>query len=170
MVNVPVICVALATVVLLTVIPAPLTPMVAPATKFVPVSVTATPCPCTPLFGLIEVSVGGATFTVNGGGPLVPPEVVTVMVRAPVAVFAAMVNVAVICVALTTVVLLTVIPAPLTPTAAPATKFVPVNVTGTLCPCTPLFGLMDVNVGGSRRFTVNGCVPLVPAEVVTVTF
>jgi hypothetical protein len=60
MVNVAVICVALATVVLLTVIPAPPTPMVAPATKFVPASVIATPCPCTPLFGLIEVSVGGS--------------------------------------------------------------------------------------------------------------
>jgi len=46
--------------VLLTVIPAPLTPMEAPATKFVPVSVTATPCPCTPLFGLTEASVGGS--------------------------------------------------------------------------------------------------------------
>ena len=60
MVNVAVICVALSTVVLLTVIPAPLTPMVAPAMKFVPVSVTATPCPCTPLFGLIDVIVAGS--------------------------------------------------------------------------------------------------------------
>ena len=83
-----------------------------------------------------------------------------------------MVNVAVICVALTTVVLLTVIPAPLRAMVAPATKFVPVSVTGTLCPCTPLFGLIEVSVGGvgGARFTVNGCAPLVPPEVVTVTF
>ena len=74
-----------------------------------------------------------------------------------------MVNVAVICVALTTVVPLTVIPAPLTATVAPATKFVPVSVTGSLCPCTPLFGLIEVSVGGSSRFTVNVCALLVPA-------
>ena len=87
-------------------------------------------CPCTPLFGLIEVSVGGARFTVNGCAPLVPPEVVTVTFWAPVAAFAAMANVAVICVALSTVVLLTVIPAPLRAMVAPAAKFVPVRVTG----------------------------------------
>ena len=59
-----------------------------------------------------------------------------------------------ICVPLTTVVLLTAIPAPLTPMVAPAMKFVPVNVTGTLCPCTPLFGLIEVSVGGSRSLWV----------------
>ena len=80
-----------------------------------------------------------------------------------------MVNVAVICVAFTTVVLLTVIPAPLTPIVAPATKLVPVNVTAALCLCIPLFGLIEVSVGGAR-FTVNACAPLVPPEVVTVTF
>ena len=65
-----------------------------------------------------------------------------------------MANVAVICVALTTVVLLTVIPAPLTAMVVPDTKFVPVSVTGMLCPCTPLFGLIEVSVGGSRRLWV----------------
>ena len=65
-----------------------------------------------------------------------------------------MVNVAVICVALTTVVLLTVIPAPLRAMVAPATKFVPVNVTGTLCPCTPLVGPIEVSAGGSRSLWV----------------
>ena len=60
-----------------------------------------------------------------------------------------MVNVAVICVALTTVVLLTVIPVPLRPMVAPAMKFVPVRVTGTLCPWTPLFGLIELSVGGA---------------------
>ena len=61
-----------------------------------------------------------------------------------------MLNVAVICVP-TTVVLFTVIPAPLTSMVAPVTRFVPVKVTGTLCPCTPLFGLIEVNVGGAGR-------------------
>ncbi len=54
---------------------------------------------------------------------------------------------------------------------APATKFVPVNVTGGSAR-TPLVGLIEVSVGGvgGAKFTVNGCVPLVPPEVVTVTF
>jgi hypothetical protein len=56
--NVAVICVLLTTVVLLTVIPVPLRPIVAPIAKLVPVSVTDMLCPWMALFGLIEVSVG----------------------------------------------------------------------------------------------------------------
>ena len=41
----------------------------------------------------------------------------------------------------------TVTPALAIATVAPATKFVPVNVTGTLVPCAPLFGLTVVSVG-----------------------
>ena len=37
-------------------------------------------------------------------------------------------------------------PLPLTLTLAPAAKFVPVNVTGTFAPCTPLFGFTEVSV------------------------
>ena len=44
------------------------------------------------------------------------------------------------------------------------------SLTGTLCPWMPLFGLIEVSVGGRSRFTVNDCGPLVPPEVVTVTF
>jgi hypothetical protein len=57
MVNVAVIDVLLATVGLLTVIPVPLTVIVDPVAKFVPVSVTATTAPWAPLLGAIEVSV-----------------------------------------------------------------------------------------------------------------
>jgi hypothetical protein len=82
-----------------------------------------------------------------------------------------MVNVAVIRVALTTVVLLIAIPAPLSPIVAPETKFVPVSVTGTLCPWMPLFGPIEVNVDGigGAEITVNTCAVLVPPEAETVT-
>jgi len=64
MVKVAVICVPLTTATLLTAIPVPLTPTVAPATKFDPVSVTATLVPCVPEFGAMEFNAGvwtGAT-------------------------------------------------------------------------------------------------------------
>src|SRR3954453_14330130 len=128
-VTVAVICVLLTTVTLLTVTPAPVTPTVAPARKFVPVSVTPAAVPCAPLLGLIEVSVGGEAMTPNGIALLVPPLLVTETLYAPAVALDAMAKVAVICVALTTFTLLTVIPAPVTPTVAPETKFEPVNVT-----------------------------------------
>jgi hypothetical protein len=55
----------------------------------------------------------------------------------------------------------------LTATVAPATKFAPVRVTGTLMPWSPLAGLTDVSVGAGG-FTVNTAGPLVPPLVVTV--
>src|SRR5205085_1024151 len=76
MVNVVVICVALATLTALTVIPLSVL-TVAPATKRVPVKVTATLPPCVPLDGLMEVSVGPGALTVNGTVLLAPLEVVT---------------------------------------------------------------------------------------------
>ena len=79
--------------------------------KFVPVRVTGTLAPWTPLAGAIAVRVGAAALTVKTTGAVVPPVVVTVTLRAPVVAVAAMVNVAVIWVALTTVTLLTVISA-----------------------------------------------------------
>ena len=115
--------------------------------KFVPVKVTGTLLPTTPLDGLTEVSVGPAALTVKVAAPLVPPLVVTVTLAAPSVAFPAMAKVAVICVALTTVTPLTVTPGLLTATVAPAMKFVPVKVTGTLLPTTPLDGLTEVNVG-----------------------
>jgi hypothetical protein len=66
--------------------------------KFVPVSVTLTDVPLAPLEGVIEVSVGRllAGFTVNGVVLLVPPDVVTEILLAPVGAFAAMFSVTVI--------------------------------------------------------------------------
>ena len=48
-------------------------------------------------------------------------------------------------------------------------KLAPVRVTGTLAPWAPLFGLTEVRVG-AEEVTVKVAAPLVPAEVVTVTF
>src|ERR1700682_1511125 len=169
MVNVAVIDVLLTTAVLLTVMPVPLRPIVAPDAKFVPVSVTGTAAPWMPLLGAIEVSVGAPAFTVNVCVPLVPFELVTETFWAPVGAFEAMVNVAVIDGLLTTVVLLTVMSVPLRPIVAPDAKFVPVSVTATAAPWMPLLGAIEVSVG-APAFTVHVCVPLAPFELVTVTF
>ena len=56
-----------------------------------------------------------------------------------------------------------------TATVAPATKLLPVRVTGTLAPWTPPEGLIEVSVG-IGGFTVNTAGALVPPLVVTVTF
>jgi hypothetical protein len=122
-------------------------PIVDPAEKFVPVSVTFTVCPCVPELGLTEVSVGAPEFTVNACEPLVWPELVTVTFWAPVGALAAMVNVAVIDVLLATVRLLTVMPVPLRLIVDPDTKFVPVSVTATAAPWMPLLGAIEVSVG-----------------------
>ncbi len=76
----------LPTTTVLTVTPLPPTAtVVAPTTKLVPVSVTATVLPWVPRFGETPVSVGAAVagLTVKVCPPLVPPAVVTVTVRAP---------------------------------------------------------------------------------------
>lgn len=100
--------------------------------------------------------------------PLVPPLVVTVTVLAPAAALLAITKFAVIDVALTTVTLVTVTSEPLTATVAPETKFVPVNVTDTVLPCTPEFGLTLVRVGVGG-LTVNVLAAVVPPAVLTVT-
>ena len=70
--------------------------------------------------------------------PLVPPAVVTVTVRAPVAAAGSSTKLAVSDVVLPTTTVLTVTPAPLTATVvAPTTKLVPVSVTATVPPRTP---------------------------------
>jgi hypothetical protein len=100
-----------------------------------------------PVAGVVELTVTGSKFTVNGCEPLVMPELVTVTFCAPIVVPAPMVNVAVIDVVLTTAVLLTVMPVPLKPIVDPDPKDVPVSVTGTVCPCMPEFALTEVSVG-----------------------
>lgn len=167
--NVAVICVALTTTTLFTVIPGLLVVTVAPETKLVPVSVTPTLLPAAPLLGLIEVNVGAGGFTVNTTAAVVLPDVVTVTLEAPGAAPAPIAKVAVIWVALTTATLLTVMPGLLVLTLATEAKLVPVSVTFTLVPAVPLAGFMAVRVGAGG-FTVYGTGPVVPPEVVTVTF
>src|ERR1044071_3090456 len=99
MVNVAVICVALATLMLLTVMPAPAL-MVAPLTKLEPVNVTGTAAPTCPAFGLMAVSVGGGGLMVKVAGALAPLMLVTVTLAVPGVALAAMLKVAVICVLL----------------------------------------------------------------------
>jgi hypothetical protein len=118
--------------------------MIAPV-RFVPVSVTPTVVPCTPLTGEIPLSVGRAVVTVNVTALLVPPGVVTVTLCGPVAAVLEMLNVAVtdVAVALTP---LNVIP-PRELIVAPV-RFIPASVTGTEVPCIPLAGKIPVSVGG----------------------
>jgi hypothetical protein len=81
-----------------------------------------------------------------------------------------MLNVAVICVALTTVTLLKLRDGLELDSIAPAIKFAPVSVTGTLLPAPPLFGLIEVRTGaGAVDVTVNATPLLVPPVEVTVT-
>jgi hypothetical protein len=147
--NVAVICVLLTTTRLVTVIPAELnTRLLLPETKFVPVSTTFVLPPSSPTVGKIEASVGTpSAFTVNVAALLVPPAVVTVTFLPPVVAPNAITKLAVIVVLFTTATFVGVTPVPLTPTVAPAVKFVPLNVTGTVVLCVPLDGLTEASVG-----------------------
>ena len=167
-VKVTVICVELTTARLLTTISGLVVDTVAPDTKFVPASVALKLDPATPLLGVIEVSVGGPREIVNGTAAVVPPDVLTVTLAAPVAAVAAIVNVAVICVPLVTLTLLTVTPGLPTATVAPETKLEPVNVTGTVVPRVPLVGAMEAKVGAGGLI-LNAAGALVPLEPLTVT-
>jgi len=144
-VNVALICVLLVMLRLPTVTPAP-APTVAPLTKLEPFKVTGTLVPWKPEFGLTPVSVGASGLMVKVAGALVPLEVVTVMLAGPSGAFPEIVKFAVICVLLTTVTFVTVIFAPAL-TIEPLRKLVPVKVTGTVVPTTPLAGDTDVTVG-----------------------
>lgn len=66
-----------------------------------------------------------------------------------------------------TAVLLTVTPDPITFTVAPDAKLAPVNVTVTLVPGAPLFGLRELTAGG--KYIVKAKGELVPFVVVTET-
>ncbi len=134
----------------------------------VPVSVTGTVAPCAPLFGLMEVRVGAAGVTAKVTALLVPPEVVTVTLAVPRAAVGAILKSAVIWVELITLTLLTVTPELLTFTVAGETKLVPVSVTGTVAPCAPLVGLVEVRVGAAE-VTAKVTAKLVPPERDTVT-
>jgi hypothetical protein len=155
--------------------PRPPTPVnvVPVVVKLVPLIVTGTLLPPTPVFGVIEASVAcGALPIVNSKALLVtPPGLVTATFLVPVVVVAEMLNVAVIVVSLTTVNAVTVIPPPpvtLIPFAP--VKLVPVRVTATLLPLKPEFGAIEVRVGGGGFVTVNVTALLVPPGVVMLTF
>jgi len=149
--------------------PAPVgTLMVLPATKFVPVKVTGTAAPWAPDVGLMDVSTGAGGFTLNCTLEVVSPSVVTETLCAPKGALEETTNVAVTVVVLVTVTLFAVIPVPPKLIVAGVKKFVPVRVTGTLVPCTPAVGLMEVSAGGA--WTVNGMALEVPPEVITETF
>jgi hypothetical protein len=170
-------CVELVTVTGPAVTPEPLTAtVVAPVTKFVPVSVIeATVVPATPVFGEICVNVGedGIAAVIEKVTALVvPPAVVTVTFRFPVVAAASIMKLVVSCVPLVTVTVPTVTPVPLTATVAPVTKLVPVNVTeASIVPAAPVFGEICVNVGaaGIPAVMVNVTALLDPPAVVTVT-
>jgi len=133
-----------------------LTPPVSPNSpvalvRLVPVRVTGTLmlplAGCVAEFGEIEVSIGAGRPTVNVTVPLVPPGVVTLTVLAVAAAVDGIANVAVTVVAFTTVMPLTVMSPPDTVTAVAPVKLVPVRVTGTLVPLTPVVGAIEVSVG-----------------------
>lgn len=86
MTNVAVIWVVLAMITLLIETPRVPTITVAPAAKFVPVSVTFTLVPADPELGLIDVIVGAAGLIVKVTGAVgVPPAALTVTLAEPLA-------------------------------------------------------------------------------------
>ena len=138
-VNVALTVVEFTTLMPLAVTPVPLTVIAVAPVRLVPVRVTGTLAPRAPCVGAIEVSVGGpGATTVNVTLPEVPPAVVTLTFRAPVAAVAEIVKFAVTEVAVA-VTLLTVM-SPLLPDTlivAPD-RLLPDRVTGMLvAPCTP---------------------------------
>ncbi len=86
------------------------------------------------LAGFVELTWGAFPVTVNVSALVAMPKDVTETFRAASEAFAAMANVAAICVLLTTDAPLTVIPVPLRLIVDPEAKPVPVSVTGTLAP------------------------------------
>jgi hypothetical protein len=117
-------------------------------------------------------------LTVNGiAGVVVPPGVVTVILRAPSVAVDDTLKVAVMVVELTTLrdPVARVTPAPKPPIVVPvAVKFVPVRVTGTarvpLAGCVAEFGLREARVGAAGTAIVNGTELVLPIGVVTPIF
>jgi hypothetical protein len=158
--------VELTTLMPLTPTPVPETVIAVAPVRFVPVRVTGTVVPRPPVLGAIEDSVGDnglSTVNVVVGAPI---GVFTVTVLVESVAVAVMLNVAVIVVEFTTVIPLTVTPVPDTVTEVAPPRLVPVRVTGTLLPRTPVLGAIDVRVG---PWTLNGTFPVVPPGVLTWT-
>ena len=158
--------VGLTTVRFVTGINAPIPPTAKVPVRLVPVKVTVTAVPRAPEVGEIEVSVGGGgAVTVNATGLVIPPGVDTVTFRTVVAAVTLTVKFAVTVVSLTTTMLLTVTPVPEMLTAKAPVRFVPVRVTGTTVPLSPVLGVMDVRVGAAtvlRNSTAPASTALLP--------
>jgi hypothetical protein len=153
-----------ATTMLFTEMPEPVTVIPVAPVSALPVRVTGTVLPRMPVIGAIEASVG--PVTVNGTVMVVPPGVVTLTVLVESVAPDEIAKFAVTVVSPTMVIPLTVMPDPDTFTAVSLERPVPVRVTGTVVPRTPVLGAIEVSVGG---VTVNATAPLVPPFVVIVT-
>jgi|ERR1700692_245712 len=135
--------------------------------RLVPVRVTGTLVPRTPVLGAIEVRVGPCTVNVTLLLVAGPTETLTFLAEALAE--AEIPKVAVTVVLFTTVICVTVIPPPFTFTAVVPVRPVPVRVTPTLVPFTPVLGLIEVRVGVTVAVTVNVTALLVAAPTETVT-
>jgi hypothetical protein len=129
----------------------PVTPVIFEVTavapdRFVPAKVTLKVVPAVPLFGVTDVSVGVAAFTVKGTETCVPPTE-SPRVPAPTVAVEAMVIEAVTLVAVAVPVIVPVTPEIFEVTAVAPDRFVPAKVTLKVLPTAPLFGVTDVSVG-----------------------
>ena len=165
--------VALVTVSVLTVMPAPKSAVVVPFTNAVnsPVTATLSVWPCWPDVGLTSVRRGVPAITVK---PLTivafSPPVVSVMDRRPVVAKLSSEMFTVAVVALVTVSRLTVMSPPNEAVVTPGTKSVPRPVTlmeTSLWPCVALFGVIAANAA-ELALTANAF-ETASAPVVTVT-
>jgi hypothetical protein len=148
--------------------PPPLVVTAVAPLRLVPVRVIGTVVPRAPDVGVIDVSVGtDAAVTVNCTVLVVPIGVVTLTVLPVRPAVAEIVSVAVTVLSFTTVRPPTVMPPPDTFTAVAPVSPVPLSVTGTLVARWPDVGLIDASVG---PVTVNVTLPVVPPDVVMVTF
>lgn len=138
--------------------------------RLVPASATGTVVPRLPVAGVIPVRVGPCT--VNGTVCVLAPDPVEMLtfLTAVVEAVAVMAHVAVAVSGSRTVMPLQVTPPPVIVTAVAPVKLVPVSVTATDVPRTPMLGAIEANVGAGRAMTVKGVALLVPPGAVTVTF
>jgi len=139
--------------------------------RLVPASATGTVVPRLPVAGVMPVSVGPCT--VNGTVWVLVPDPVEMLafLVAVVEAVAVMAHVAVAVSGSRTVMPLQVTPPPEIFTAVAPVKLVPVSVTATDVPRTPVLGAIEANVGAGRAMTVKATALLVPpGTTVTVTF
>jgi hypothetical protein len=150
-VNVAVTVVSFTTVMPLTVTLLPDTVTAVVPVRWLPLRVTGTLVPRTPVLGVIEVSAGvaGAVTLKFRLGVLVTPVTPSVTLMGAFAVTPALDGIwksAVIVVSLTTVRVVTLMPSPAF-TPVTSVSPVPVRVTETVVPRTPVFGTIEVSTG-----------------------